>query len=253
MNELRKKAPELLWTVAGVVVVFVGSMVLDVPWIYLQILLADLIILTGVLIAVVASHRLLHNEWPDFDKLDWDGFIVSGVVLLYTIALAYVSYKGYNPGNWRAILRLAISVGALGGLIHEISQSGGKFAIPQWVGATNQSKGGKKNPPEKATVTHAAPAEQVPDGVGDPPASSTNSATSTNSTTTQNLYLGSLTGVLFGALAGVLVMQSLTPPQNPMTFATQVFLAGLALKGVSEALADTQAKQPTGHQSNNAG
>jgi len=50
------------------------------------------------------------------------------------------------------------------------------------------------------------------------------------------LYFGSLTGLIFGGIAGMLAVQAL--PANPTVgpgFIPQMFFAGLALKGVAEA------------------
>ena len=87
---------------------------------------------------------------------------------------------------------LAISMGAVGGLVHEFAQSGGKILF----------------------------FKKADDGV----------------------YLGSISGMILGAVAGILVIKGqLVVLENPaMDFsayelATDVFFAGLGLKGVSEA------------------
>jgi hypothetical protein len=92
-----------------------------------------------------------------------------------------------------AVLGLAVSVGALGGLAHEIVQSGGKIMFFQ----------------------------RREDGV----------------------YLGSIAGMALGTVAGVLVVRSQLPAVTGVDatsalmteLAYEIFLAGLALKGVSEA------------------
>src|SRR5262245_5884729 len=92
-----------------------------------------------------------------------------------------------------AVMGLAVSVGALGGLAHEIVQSGGKIMFFQ----------------------------RREDGV----------------------YLGSIAGMALGTVAGVLVVRSHLPavtgvdatPALMTELAYEIFLAGLALKGVSEA------------------
>lgn len=57
------------------------------------------------------------------------------------------------------------------------------------------------------------------------------------------LYLGSISGLVFGAVAGLLAVQSIDPnvPVG-ISFVSQMFFAGLALKGVAEA-AGGQAKR----------
>ncbi len=57
------------------------------------------------------------------------------------------------------------------------------------------------------------------------------------------LYLGSISGLVFGAIAGLLAVQGIDP-NSPVgiSFVSQMFFAGLALKGVAEA-AGGQAKR----------
>lgn len=86
------------------------------------------------------------------------------------------------------VLWLAVSAGGLGGLVHEIAQSGGKILFFQ----------------------------KQQDG----------------------LYLGSLAGVVLGAVAGVLVVRGHLLGANDVgmvQLSYEVFTAGLALKGVTEA------------------
>ncbi|PYV09829.1 MAG: hypothetical protein DMG23_09690 [Acidobacteria bacterium] len=93
--------------------------------------------------------------------------------------------------NW--LLWLAVSVGALGGLAHEIAQSGGKIMFFQ----------------------------RHQDG----------------------MYLGSLAGMVLGAVAGILVIRGhLVSTANGTALSVsmvqldyEIFTAGLALKGVTEA------------------
>lgn len=57
------------------------------------------------------------------------------------------------------------------------------------------------------------------------------------------LYLGSISGLVFGAIAGLLAVQSIDPNASVgISFVSQMFFAGLALKGVAEA-AGGQAKR----------
>jgi hypothetical protein len=118
------------------------------------------------------------------DKDDLAAMIVTVVLLIALIVLAWLSYDN----DWK--LGLALSVGGVGGLIHEIAQSGGKFLLVQ-----------KKE-----------------DG----------------------LYLGSYSGVILGAVAGILTLRGLlngdgADATNNLKVVIEVFLAGLALKGVVEA------------------
>ncbi len=57
------------------------------------------------------------------------------------------------------------------------------------------------------------------------------------------LYLGSISGLVFGAIAGLLAVQGIDPNAPVgISFVSQMFFAGLALKGVAEA-AGGQAKR----------
>ena len=89
--------------------------------------------------------------------------------------------------NW--VIWLAVSVGGLGGLAHELAQSGGKILF----------------------------FERKLDGI----------------------YIGSLAGVVLGAAAGLLAVRGLIISPAAQLGSTQLiyeaFLAGLALKGVTEA------------------
>lgn len=84
---------------------------------------------------------------------------------------------------------LAVSVGGLGGLVHEIAQSGGKIFF----------------------------FERKLDGI----------------------YIGALAGTILGAVAGLLAIHGFlinhAAPLNPTELIYEAFIAGMALKGVTEA------------------
>lgn len=112
-----------------------------------------------------------------------------GVVL---VIIAYISAGRYSAGRgW--VIGLAASVGALGGLVHEVAQSGGKIFF----------------------------FERKLDG----------------------FYIGSVAGAILGSVAGLLAIQGLIsePISDPANAPTstrliyQALLAGIALKGVTEA------------------
>jgi hypothetical protein len=121
--------------------------------------------------------------------------IGAGLVVLASFSARYASVS--PPNGW--VIWLAVSVGGLGGLVHELAQSGGKILF----------------------------FERKLDGI----------------------YIGSVAGVVLGAVAGLLAIQSfITHPAaqqgtaanaaaqpDPLQLIFEVFLAGLALKGVTEA------------------
>lgn len=122
---------------------------------------------------------------------------VSGVSLL--IAAGVLGSRFNNPGNALLGLYLAATVGALGGLAHEIAQSGGKIAV--------------------------------------------------FSMKADGFYLGSVAGMILGAVSGIMVARVLF--SNPPTTITaaqlsyEAFIAGLGLKGVIEAAGGQPVSQAT--------
>jgi hypothetical protein len=129
--------------------------------------------------------------------------VVTGVTFVVLCILAWAS----SHYNW--LLGLAVSVGGLGGLVHEVAQSNGKIAFLE--------------------------IKKYDDG----------------------LYLGTLAGVLLGAVAGILVIPGylITSTSgtelsvNMTQVAYETFSAGLSLKGVVEAAAGTPVSSgsPTHH------
>jgi hypothetical protein len=112
------------------------------------------------------------------------------VTLAMGIALALLAWAS---AHFQWLLWLAASVGALGGLAHEIAQSGGRIMF----------------------------FERHQDGI----------------------YLGSLAGMVLGGVAALLVIRGHLMAQgavavtsvNTVQLTYEIFIAGLALKGVTEA------------------
>lgn len=121
----------------------------------------------------------------------WSIIFTVGIAVVLVL-IAYVSAERYSAGRgW--VIGLAAAVGGLGGLVHEIAQSGGKIFF----------------------------FERKLDG----------------------FYIGSLAGTILGAVAGLLAVQGLIadPTADPANAPTstrliyEALLAGIALKGVTEA------------------
>jgi len=118
--------------------------------------------------------------------------IISMIVTLFIAIglgiLATVTAKQFVPSSPR-VLWLAIAVGGLGGLAHEVAQSRGTILF----------------------------VERREDGI----------------------YLGAIAGVMLGAVAGLLAVKGLLINQTNAPGATELiyeaFIAGLALKGITEA------------------
>jgi hypothetical protein len=110
---------------------------------------------------------------------------IAGTVAL-TLVLLFVASRSAKNND---LLLLAISMGAVGGVIHELAQSGGKIVFMKV-----QNDG---------------------------------------------LYLGTIAGMVLGAVAGVLAvrgqLQQPVQAMNITQLSFDLFLAGLALKGVAEA------------------
>lgn len=103
------------------------------------------------------------------------------------IAVSVLSWVSFDEGS---VLFTAIFVGAMGGLVHEIAQSNGRFMLPN-------TKNGE-------------------------------------------VYLGGLYGLVAGGVAGLLIAQGLATTAVGVGLLSESFLAGLALKGVSDAVAGTR-------------
>lgn len=110
------------------------------------------------------------------------------LTIAFGIALSILASFSARHG-W--VIWLAVSVGGLGGLVHELAQSGGKILF----------------------------FERKLDGI----------------------YIGSLAGTVLGAAAGLLAVRGLliNPPpdfhQNVTQLIYETFIAGMALKGLTEA------------------
>ena len=64
-------------------------------------------------------------------------------------------------------------------------------------------------------------------------------------------YLGTIAGIILGGVAGLLAAKAFlitppTPPPTVMQLIYEAFLAGLALKGITEAAGGQPVRQPAG-------
>lgn len=131
---------------------------------------------------------------PDQPKLlSLENLSIIGTILL-TVLAAIVARASIATDNY---IWLAISMGAIGGLIHEFFQSGGKILF----------------------------FKKAQDGI----------------------YLGSVAGMILGAVAGILYIRgelgtltSVTTDVNYQQLSIDLFLAGLGLKGIAEAAAGSK-------------
>lgn len=126
---------------------------------------------------------------PILTKMERYSIIITVILLIILAVLSWIS----SLNNW--LIVLAMSVGGIGGLVHEIAQSRGKILFFQ----------------------------KEQDGI----------------------YLGSVAGIVLGAVAGLLTIRGFITGEaapaaaNNTQIIYEVFLAGLALKGVIEAAGGT--------------
>jgi hypothetical protein len=157
---------------------------------------------------------------------DWGYPVTFGALAALIVIAAWASQYG-------SVVLFAVSAGAIGGLAHEVAQSNGKIAVP-----------GKK----KSTTPGAAPGAQgaapgaqgaAPGAQGAAPGAqgaapgAQGAAPGVQGAADNEIYLGSLTGMFLGGVAGALILSA--TQQVGLSLGLAAFMAGLALKGVSEA------------------
>ncbi|SRR5712692_696896 len=125
------------------------------------------------------------NLTPDQKRSVW----ITGIAFVLLAVGTYISLRGQEA------FLLALSAGGLGGVIHELFQSGGKISF-------------------------------------------------IDTTSKDGFYLGSLAGVLLGAVARVMAARFFltggSDQHNLSQLACDTFLPGLSLKGAAEALSGKQ-------------
>ena len=142
---------------------------------------------TDVTFPITQESTLIWN-WNQKTRSLGAAQVASLVAIALIFLLDYISYEGHS-----VILSVVFS-GAIGGLLHEIVQSGGTYMLPK-----TDDKG--------------------------------------------NFCLGGLIGIITGGLAGLILSQGLNLTTLNVQLLVQAFLAGLALKGVADAV-----NPPTGNQ-----
>jgi hypothetical protein len=161
---------------------------------------------------------------PSSTSIDFSGMAVTfGALVLLVLVTAWASEVD-------SLVLLTVSAGAMGGVIHEIAQSNGTIVFP-----------GPRPPGSPATGSGAPPAAAT----GAPPAAATGAGSGASSGTSSSdgseLYLGSLAGLFLGGVAGLLIFQS--AGSGGIALGVTAFFAGLALKGVSEAISTSATHQ----------
>jgi len=121
------------------------------------------------------------------------------ITIVATVIITFMAIWAYIVSN---AIWAATSVGALGGLVHEISQSKGTAFLPTETDTQDAGKAGKS----------------------------------------QESYLGGLVGIILGGAAGLLTLSAASATSAAVVtvntqFAVAAFAAGVAFKGISDAAA----------------
>ncbi len=223
--------------VVGLVGLVVGtSTVLKITnfsssWTYFAILLGLAVVVTGCGLLGYGWA----GGWPE-QTLTVNSKYSVVFTFAATVAVSVMALWAHSANN---IIWTAVSVGALGGLVHEIAQSKGTAFLPgssspgtsKHTSNTNIADTGKEAPdPSKGVADPAKPA---------PTSTATSAQSGGGSSNDQGeSYLGGLLGILLGGAAGLLAIStSSTPTTITTSFIVTAFAAGIALKGISDSAA----------------
>lgn len=135
---------------------------------------------------------------------------------IVTVTVCVMAFWNYMAGS---VIWTAVSVGALGGLVHEISQSGGTAFLP-----------GTGQPKHDTGKAHALAPGAAGAGGGDGASGES--------------YLGGLVGIILGGAAGLLVL-STSYSFVTTQLVVSAFGAGVALKGISDSAGSPKSNKPS--------
>lgn len=188
-------------------------------------LVSSAVVLFGLAL-VVAGSGYFGYHWADgfsmFTSLsDVEKWSIVATFIT-TVVLSVLVVWAYVRGN---VIWTATSVGALGGLVHEISQSGGTAFLP----GTSKPSGTKTSREAQVDLLKGTKSEK-PDEAG------------ANGSGKGESYLGGLVGVTLGGVAGLLVLSASYPSVDTQLL-VGAFGAGVALKGISDAAGSSKSNQ----------
>jgi len=199
--------------VVGFVLVVIGTSVFLKLISNLSSTMADYFQLIG-LVMLILGFGLLGYDWASVPKGKTASVPTPSPrmsVVLTLIATAVIAVMAAWAGSTDNVLWTAVTVGAIGGLVHEIAQSKGTAFFPDT---------------DKTPSSHTKKDEEA----GKKPDDGTSNGGES--------YLGGLIGILLGGAAG-LVALSVSP--TPTSVSTQMiataFAAGVALKGIADSAA----------------
>ena len=195
--------------VVGFLLVIIGTSVILKLISIVNSTTADYFVLGGLVVLIVGLGVFGYGWAGKFPKSKLDESAKWSVVATSaaTIVVAVIAVVADSTNN---LLWTAVTVGALGGLVHEIAQSKGTAFFPDT---------------DKTPSSHTKKDEEA----GKKPDDGTSSGGES--------YLGGLIGILLGGAAG-LVALSVSPPASVTTqMIATAFAAGVALKGIADSAA----------------
>ncbi|HUI86683.1 MAG TPA: hypothetical protein VLY21_05985 [Nitrososphaerales archaeon] len=210
--------------VVGFIVLVIGGLTI-IGQLTATALESDALVLVGLALLVVGCGVFglgwTNKEWPA-EQLSTGAKWSVLATIVTTVLVAFIALWADKASN---VLWAVVSVGALGGLVHEIAQSKGTAFLP--------GQGTQPNNP-------AGQGTPAPSAGGAPPKGKADSGGKGED------YLGGLVGVILGGAAGLLTLGATSGTAVPTTVSLQVivaaFSAGIALKGISDSAASPTVK-----------
>jgi len=192
----------------------------------------DFFVLSGLALLVVGCGLFgfgwTSNKWPEVKlsvNAKW-GLIATFVSVVVVAVIALWADAAKN------VVWLVISVGALGGLVHEIVQSKGTAFLPGNSGNAQASPQASKQGNPQGNPQDNKQASPQDNKQGNPP---------DNNDDNGEGYLGGLVGVVLGGAAGLLTLSTSSTSSGPVTVTMPLIIAslsaGIALKGIADAAA----------------
>ena len=233
--------------IAGFIVLLMGGLTI-LGLLSLSGLWPVVLALVGLAL-LVAGCAIFGYSWTG---RDWPGKELTSsakwsllATLVVTVSIAFMALWADKANN---VLWTVVSVGALGGLVHEIAQSKGTAFLP-----------GQGNQKPRQETSHDTGHETGHDGERDPgkaekgghdgdeKADHGGDDKDSGDSGKGEDYLGGLVGVILGGAAGLLTLGATSGAQIPTQVGVPVlvgtFSAGIALKGISDSAASPTVKQ----------